>query len=400
MILLSYRFDISFKTIAGEAKSVTSEMTAPWLETTLPTILSRYPIENIFNADEFGLFYQCSPNKTFHFKKEKCTGGKHSKVRLTGMAAGNAKGERLPMFVIGKSKNPRCFKGIKSFPCRYRSQPKSWMCSELFEEWVRELDRSFGSKKRKIALIVDNCPAHPAIDGLKWIEVVFLPPNTTSMTQPMDQGVIRALKAKYRSSAVKRLLYCLEKRKKMPKFSILTAMTMLNNAWNSIPDRIFLNCFKKSGISVESVEKALNDDDDPFASLDIEEDVIEDLQSDLEIMRGKFNIEVDVNATDLVDIDSEVCVSDALSDADIIDGIMGHDYESENDDDDDNEQPVETLTKPDIKDVMNALSLLEDYSLFSTFGADIRKHVGEASRLVCLDTLARKKQCKIKNYFT
>ena len=145
---------------------------------------------------------------------------------------------------------------------------------------------------------------------------------------------------------------------------------------------------------------ACHGDDDPFASLDIEGDVIEDLQSDLEIMRGKFNIEVDVNATDLVDIDLEVCVSDALSDADIIDGIMGHDYESENDDDDDNEQPVETLTKPDIKDVMNALSLLEDYSLFSTFGADIRKHVGEASRLVCLDTLARKKQCKIENYFT
>ena len=136
---------------------------------------------------------------------------------------------------------------------------------------------------------------------------------------------------------------------------------------------------------------ACHGDDDPFASLDIEGDVIEDLQSDLEIMRGKFNIEVDLTATDLVDIDLEVCVSDALSDADIIDGIMGHDYESENDDDDDNEQQMETLKKPDIKDVMNALSLLEDYSLFSTFGADIRKHVGEASRLVCLDTLAKKK---------
>ena len=137
---------------------------------------------------------------------------------------------------------------------------------------------------------------------------------------------------------------------------------------------------------------ACHGDDDPFASLDIEGDVIEDLQSDLEIMRGKFNIEVDLTATDLVDIDLELCVSDALSDADIIDGIMGHNYESENDDDDDNEQPVETLTKPDIKDVMNALLLIEDYSLFSTFGAEIRKHVGEASRLLCLDTLARKKQ--------
>ena len=80
-----------FKTISGEAKWVTEEMMAPWPETTLPTILSRYPLENILNGDEFGLFFQCLPNKTFHFKRGKCSGGKHSKIRLTGMAMGNAK---------------------------------------------------------------------------------------------------------------------------------------------------------------------------------------------------------------------------------------------------------------------------------------------------------------------
>ncbi|XP_057307425.1 tigger transposable element-derived protein 6-like [Hydractinia symbiolongicarpus] len=134
------RYGVSFKTIAGESRSVTEEMTAPWSETTLPTILSRYPLEDIFNADEFGLFFQCLPNKTLHMKGDKCSEGKYSKVRLTGLAAGNALGERLPMFVIGKSANPRCFKGVKTLPCRYRSQKKSWMSGELFEEWVRELD--------------------------------------------------------------------------------------------------------------------------------------------------------------------------------------------------------------------------------------------------------------------
>ena len=73
------------------------------------------------------------------------------------------------------------------------------MDSDLFEEWVREQDRKFECENRKILLIVDNCPAHPQIGGLKAIEMCFLPPNTTSITQPMDQGVIRSLKAKYRS---------------------------------------------------------------------------------------------------------------------------------------------------------------------------------------------------------
>ena len=107
-------------------------MTAPWNVTTLPTILSSYKVEHIYNADEFGLFYQALPNKTLHLKSERCVGGKHSKIRLTGMAASNAVGGKLPMFVIVKSVRPRCFSGVQNIPCRYRAQKKSWMDSDLF----------------------------------------------------------------------------------------------------------------------------------------------------------------------------------------------------------------------------------------------------------------------------
>ena len=93
-------------------------MVARWNETTLPTLLSKYNLKNIFNADEFGLFYQYLPNKIYHFKGQKCSGGKNSKVRLAGMAAGNAVGEKPPMFVIGKSKTSRRLKHIKNLPCK------------------------------------------------------------------------------------------------------------------------------------------------------------------------------------------------------------------------------------------------------------------------------------------
>ena len=48
----------------GEGNDVTESMTAPWKETVLPTIISSYGPRNIFNADEFGLFYQALPKKT------------------------------------------------------------------------------------------------------------------------------------------------------------------------------------------------------------------------------------------------------------------------------------------------------------------------------------------------
>ena len=41
-----------------------------------------------------------------HFKGQKCSGKKHDKIRLTGLAAGNEFGERLLRLVVGKSQNP------------------------------------------------------------------------------------------------------------------------------------------------------------------------------------------------------------------------------------------------------------------------------------------------------
>ena len=99
-------------------------MEAPSFETRLPTILSNYSLADIYNADEFGLFYQALPSKTMHFKNEKQVGGKFSKQRLTGLAAGNALGQTLPMFIIGKANRPRCFKNLKHLPCRSEDKKK------------------------------------------------------------------------------------------------------------------------------------------------------------------------------------------------------------------------------------------------------------------------------------
>ena len=265
------------------------------------------------------------------------------------------------------------------------------MSSELFEEWVKELDRNFGSKKRKIALIIDNCPAHPDVPVLEWVGLIFLPPNTTSVTQPMDQGVIRGLKAKYRSLAVKKQITALEKGSQLPKFSILTAMSMLTKAWSSRPKGTFTNCFKKSGISEVSMERALNDDDDPFASLDVEEDVMEDLKNDLEVMKEKFNMNLELTAEELVDIDFEISVTGTVSDADIIAKVTGRAHDADDEEDSDNEeQPSESLTKPSFNDVMNSITILEDYSLFSNFGDDLMKALKEVNRaIVWTDFLIR-----------
>ena len=110
-------------------------MVNAWSETSLAILLSNYDLKDSYNADEIGRFYQYLPNKTYQLQSEKHYGGKLSKISITGMAAANAMGNKLPMFAIGKAKNPPCFKNVKFLPCRYRNQRKSWMDGKLFEGW-------------------------------------------------------------------------------------------------------------------------------------------------------------------------------------------------------------------------------------------------------------------------
>ena len=131
---------------------------------------------------------------------------------------------------------------VKSLPCCYCVQPKSWMSSFFFDEWVKELDRKFEKENRKI-VIVDNCPGHPIVDRLKAIELVFLPPNATSKTQAMDQDVIHSLKTKYCRKIIKQLIRAVNMKNKLPQTSILDAMQLLQSAWSEVLELTIKNCF-------------------------------------------------------------------------------------------------------------------------------------------------------------
>jgi hypothetical protein len=45
-----------------------------WLSTNWPDIRNKYDSKDIFNADETGLFYKLTPDKTLKFKGEKLCG--------------------------------------------------------------------------------------------------------------------------------------------------------------------------------------------------------------------------------------------------------------------------------------------------------------------------------------
>lgn len=78
-----------------------------------------------------------------------------------------------------------------------------WMTSYLFEDYVKGYFSYFAKKyceennfRNKVLLLVDNQDTQKfARSGVKMLEVQFLPPNTTLLIQPLDQGIIAMFNA-------------------------------------------------------------------------------------------------------------------------------------------------------------------------------------------------------------
>lgn len=314
------RHNIKFKKLSGESASVSDNVCSKWKDE-LKKIIEPYDNKNIFNADETGLFYKCLPDRSMCFKEEKCHGGKNSKERVTILLAANMDGsEKLKPLMIGKSAKPRCFKNIKSFPMTYRANKKSWMTGELFNEWIQLINVDMKKKQRKILLFIDNCSAHNSIPSLSNVKVVFLPANTTSKLQPLDQGIIKTFKTFYRKEVVMQLLDRIEDGLNH-KITLFSAMNIADKAWQNVSETTIKNCFRACGFSKEEL---------PFT-----DDAEQDVESLLEWDRLSQNEENHITFEDFVHFDDGLAVAGMLTDEEILappEDVDGEEGEGDEDD--------------------------------------------------------------------
>ncbi|GBM40596.1 Tigger transposable element-derived protein 4 [Araneus ventricosus] len=168
--------------------------------------------------------------------------------------------QKLKPLVIERSKNPRCFKGAKYLEVNHDFNKKSWMTSEIYEKWVQKLDKLMIAECHKIALLFDNFPAHPKEmnQKLKNVTVFYVPPNTTSKLQPMNQGAIKNFKIHYRKCEKT----ALENNQSMPKINLQEGISEISKAWNyDVTDRTIRNSFAKAGFFVSNENSASTEDE-------------------------------------------------------------------------------------------------------------------------------------------
>ena len=210
-------------------------------------------VHQIFNCDETGLYFRLLPQQTLAAAFEKSADGqKKSKDRVTLNLCSNASGSiKVPVQLIGRFKQPRCFRGVKMelLPVIYSSQKNAWMTATLFHEWFhncfvphicREL-ASLGLESKAI-LLLDNCSAHPDAGELTSndgkIFAIYLPPNVTSLIQPMDQGVIECVKRRYKRKLLQKLVLEDEHGTSVIDFlktiDMKVVSDMISKAWNEL----------------------------------------------------------------------------------------------------------------------------------------------------------------------
>ena len=242
-----------------------------------------YKEDNIFNADETALFWKLEPKKTL--AKERQTGKKKSKDRVTIMLAVSATGEKLTPVFIHKFKDPVALRGIdkSTLPVHYYANSKGWMLSHTFDHWCRKLDSDMCKVNRKIVLLCDNATPHKLESStiLTYVKLVFLPPNTTTHLQPCDAGIIYSFKSNYRRLLCRNRIAAYEETvasgkelSAMPKFNIYDAIQLTNEAWKCVKAITIQHCWEKTGILPCKVDE-FNIDLEQLALFEKEEEIKE-----------------------------------------------------------------------------------------------------------------------------
>ena len=161
-----------FRALCGESASVDPITVEEWKKR-LPMLLDSYSMDNVYNADETGLFFKLLPERSMVLSKDSCRGGKRSKERYTVLLCSNWSGTHKlkPLVIgkyeflitmtdviftsfIGKNRQPRCFKNvnINKLPVIWKWNRTAWMNATIFTEWINSINIQIQKEKRYVSI--------------------------------------------------------------------------------------------------------------------------------------------------------------------------------------------------------------------------------------------------------
>lgn len=124
------------------------------------------------------------------------------------------------------------------------------------------------SKKRHIMLFLDNATSHSHELQLSNVKLSCLQTNCTSKLQPLDLGIIRAFKARYKKMMLSHLISnmenCITVTELTKQISVLDAINWINKSWNDTNSSTVVKCFHDACFPTDNLYgNDVTFDDDP-----------------------------------------------------------------------------------------------------------------------------------------
>ena len=123
------------------------------------------------------------------------------------------------------------------------------MTSQIMEEWLTAFNGRMKMQNRHVLLFLDNATCHQHIK-FSNMRLVWFPPNTTSVSQPMDQGIIRNVEVHYHKLLIQSLLAnvdCTSSGSELARtVSVLDVVIWISQAVKKLLPEIATRCFEKA----------------------------------------------------------------------------------------------------------------------------------------------------------
>ena len=317
-----------------------------WKETVLLPTLARYSPNDIYNGDETALFYKSLPHRTYCFDSDKPAGSAKRKDRLTLLIITNMDGsDHRKLSVIGKSKTPRCLQKkykmqVKDMSVDWYASKNAWMTGEIHHQIMTKLNNEMRLSNRHILYVCDNASSHQ-VREYSHIKFLMLPPNATSIMQPLDQGIILSAKRRYKKKLAERYLACVENNKDanslLKALDIVQATNMIAASWRETSSTIIQNCFRKAGFKHHAVDPAPETEDPlPAPAPDVWN----------RVQRWLGDVQFDEFAAN----EPEAGTAQPMSDQDIVNIVLTeNDAQEESDDESEEEIPSASAIKTSVE---------------------------------------------------
>ena len=354
------RYGIVNKAICGTKESATSsDELEEWKQNVLFPAMDGYAAKDIYNGDETALFYKSLPHRTYCFEGDKPAGSAKRKDRLTLLIITNMDGsDHRKLSVIGKAKNPRCLQKkykmqVKDMAVDWYASKNAWMTGDIHDRIMTKFNNQMRAAGRHVLYVCDNASSHGKGEYSN-IKVLRLPPNATSIIQPLDQGIILSVKRRYKKKLAERYLVSVENNKDanavLKQLDIVAATNMVHHSWKETSDTIIQNCFRKAGFKHRDLHPATVPEEAPVAPAP-------DVWNKVQRWMGGLQFD------EFVASEPEASTTQPMTDEEIVDLVRTENDAPQHESDDEDEEEEEPPAKY-IKNTNEFLAIIDQQKAF------------------------------------